>query len=564
MITTHEIIQLIFYIVVLTALAPLLGGFFAKVLKGEKSFLTPVFGKVESFIYKFSRINPSEEMDWKVYTFALMAFNLFGILFLIVIQLIQSYLPLNPQGLPNVELTLAINTAVSFVTNTNWQSYGGETTLGYFVQMIGLAVQNFVSAATAIAVLLVLIRALKTRKGNTLGNFWVDLTRSTIYILLPLAIIWALVLVSQGVVQTFSSYKEVTMLEGAKQVIPLGPAASQIAIKMLGTNGGGFFNTNSAFPFENPTPFSNFIQVLGILLISASLVFTFGRMIGSKKHAWVIYGVMLFLFVAGLSVSIYSEYSTNPIFHTSGLMEGKESRFGVANSVLWSTATTSASNGSVNAMHSSLSPLAGMITLFNMEIGEIIFGGVGCGLYGILLFVFLTVFIAGLMIGRTPEYLGKKIESREVKWSIVAILLPSAVILLFSAIAMKTTAGLSSLANAGPHGYSEILYAFSSAAGNNGSAFAGLNANTTFYNLMMALGMFIGRFGVLIPVMIISGSLVKKNITPASSGTLSTENFLFGLLLVGVILIVGALTFFPALSFGPIIEHLLMGQGITF
>ncbi|MCX6175081.1 MAG: potassium-transporting ATPase subunit KdpA [Ignavibacteriales bacterium] len=564
MITTHEIIQLIFYIVVLTALAPLLGGFFAKVLKGEKNFLTPIFGKIETAVYKFSKINPSEEMDWKVYTFALMAFNLLGIIFLVVIQLLQAYLPLNPQGLPNVELTLAINTAVSFVTNTNWQSYGGENTLGYFVQMIGLAVQNFVSAATAIAVLLVLVRALKTRKGNTLGNFWVDLTRSTIYILLPLAIIWALLLVSQGVVQTFSSYKEATMLEGAKQIIPLGPAASQIAIKMLGTNGGGFFNTNSAFPFENPTPLSNFIQVLGILLISASLVFTFGRMIGSKKHAWVIYGVMLFLFVAGLSVSVYSEYSTNPIFHAGGLMEGKETRFGVMNSVLWSTATTSASNGSVNSMHSSLSPLAGMIALINMEVGEIIFGGNGCGLYGILLFVFLTVFIAGLMIGRTPEYLGKKIESREVKWSIVAILLPSACILLFSAIAMKTTAGLSSLANAGPHGYSEILYAFSSAAGNNGSAFAGLNANTTFYNLMLALTMFVGRFGVLIPVMIIAGSLVKKNITPTSSGTLSTENLLFGILLIGVILIVGALTFFPALSFGPILEHLLMGQGITF
>jgi potassium-transporting ATPase potassium-binding subunit len=564
MITTHEIIQLTFYIIVLTALAPLLGGFFAKVLKGEKNSLTPVFGKVESAVYKVSKINPSEEMDWKIYTFALMAFNLFGMIFLVVIQLLQSYLPLNPQGLPNVELTLAINTAVSFVTNTNWQSYGGETTLGYFVQMIGLTVQNFVSAATAIAVLLALTRAFITRKGNTLGNFWVDLTRSTVYILLPLAIIWALVLVSQGVVQTFSSYKEVTMLEGAKQVIPLGPAASQIAIKMLGTNGGGFFNVNSAFPFENSTPFSNFIQVLGILLISASLVFTFGKMIGSKKHAWVIYGVMLFLFVVGLSVSVYSEYSTNPIFHASGLMEGKESRFGVMNSVLWSTATTSASNGSVNAMHSSLSPLAGMIAMFNMQIGEIIFGGNGCGLYGILLFVFLTVFIAGLMIGRTPEYLGKKIESREVKWSIVAILMPSAVVLLFSAIAMKTSTGLSSLSNAGPHGYSEILYAFSSAAGNNGSSFAGLNANTTFYNLMLALGMFIGRFGVLIPVMFIAGSLVKKNITPASSGTLPIENLLFGLLLVSIILIVGALTFFPALSFGPIIEHLLMGQGITF
>ncbi len=564
MITTHEIIQAIFYIIALTALAPFLGVFFAKVLKGEKNFLTPVFGKVETAIYKFSGINPSDEMDWKVYSFALMAFNLFGLIFLTFLQLIQSYLPLNPQGLPNVEPTLAINTAVSFITNTNWQSYAGETTLSYFVQMIGLTVQNFVSAATGIVVILVIARAFITRKGTTLGNFWVDLTRTTLYLLLPLSIILAIVLVGQGVVQTFSSYKDVVTLEGVKQTIPLGPAASQIAIKQLGTNGGGFFNANSAFPFENPTPFSNFLEVLAILLIPASLVFTYGKLIGSKKQAWMIYGVMLFIFILGFAVSLYSEYSTNPAFRTGGLMEGKESRFGVMNSVLWSTATTDASNGSVNAMHDSLSPLAGMVAMLNMQLGEIVFGGVGSGLYGMLLHILLIVFIAGLMIGRTPEYLGKKIESHEVKWGIIGILAPSAVILLFSAIALKTNAGLLSLNNAGPHGYSEILYAFSSGAGNNGSALAGLNANTVFYNLMIALAMFIGRFAVLIPVMIIAGNLVKKNITPVSAGTLATDNLLFGLLLTFQILIVGALTFFPALSFGPILEHLLMGQGLTF
>jgi potassium-transporting ATPase potassium-binding subunit len=564
MITTHEIVQVIVYIVALTALAPFLGAFFAKAMKGERNFLTPIFGKLETVIYKFSGINHEEEMDWKVYTFALMAFNLFGILFLVLIQLVQSYLPLNPQKLPNVGLALAINTAVSFITNTNWQSYAGEVTLGYFVQMVGLTVQNFVSASTGIVIILVIARAFTKRKGTTLGNFWADLTRSTLYILLPLAILYSILLVGQGVVQTFSSYQEVTTLEGAKQVIPLGPAASQIAIKQLGTNGGGFFNVNSAFPLENPTPFSNFLQMLALILIPAALVFTYGKLIGSKKQAWMIYGVMLFLFIAGFVVSLSSEYSTNQVFHQSGMMEGKESRFGVMNSVLWSTATTDASNGSVNAMHDSLSPFAGMVAMLNMQLGEIIFGGVGSGLYGILLHVLLIVFIAGLMIGRTPEYLGKKIESYEIKWGIIGILTPSALILLFTAIAFKTTTGLASLNNAGPHGYSEILYAFSSGAGNNGSAFGGLNANTPFYNLMLAAAMFIGRFSVLIPVMLIAGNLVKKNITPVSAGTLATDNLLFGLLLTFQILIVGALTFFPALSLGPILEHLLMGQGITF
>jgi len=564
MIPFNEIIQVVIFIIGLIIVAPLFGGYIAKLLSGKKNILTPAFGGVESFVYKSAGVNPFEEMDWKRYTFSILIFSLFGIITLTVIQLIQSILPLNPQRLSNIELSLAINTAVSFVTNTNWQSYAGETTLSYFVQMIGLTVQNFVSAATGITVLLALTRGLIVRKGNSLGNFWVDLIRSTLYLLIPLSVIFAIVLVSQGVVQSFSSYKEITTLEGYKQIIPMGPAASQIAIKQLGTNGGGFFNTNSAFPFENPTPLSNFLQMFSILLIPASLVFTYGKLIGSKKQAWIIFFVMMFVFVLGLLVSTYSEYSNNTVFQTSGLMEGKETRFGILNSVIWSTATTAASNGSVNAMHSSLSPLTGLVAMFNIQLGEIIFGGVGSGLYGMLLFILITVFISGLMIGRTPEYLGKKIDAFEIKWAIVAILLPNTVILLFSAFALKTNAGLSSLANNGPHGFSEILYAFSSAAGNNGSAFAGLNTNTVFFNLMMALGMLIGRFGVIIPCLAIAGNLVKKNITPTSKGTLQTDNFLFAFLLLGVIFIVGALTFFPALSLGPLLEHLLMNSGITF
>ena len=564
MIPTHEIIQAAIFILGLILVAPLFGGYIAKLLSGEKNILTPVLERIESFIYKSTGINPSEEMDWKRYMFSILNFSFFGIIFLTVIQLIQSTLPLNPQILSNVELPLAINTAVSFVTNTNWQSYAGETKLGYFAQMIGLTVQNFVSAATGIAVLLALTRGLTRRQGNRLGNFWVDLVRSTLYLLIPLSIILAIVLVSQGVVQSFSSYKEITTLEGYNQIIPLGPAASQIAIKQLGTNGGGFFNTNSSFPFENPTPLSNILQMFSILLIPASLVFTYGKLIGSKKQAWIIFFVMMLIFVSGFIVSTYLEYSANNIFHTSGLMEGKETRFGILNSVLWSTATTAASNGSVNAMHSSLSPLAGLVAMFNIQLGEIIFGGVGSGLYGMLLFIIITVFISGLMIGRTPEYLGKKIDAYEIKWAIVAILLPNTVILLFSALALKTNAGLTSISISGPHGFSEILYAFSSAAGNNGSAFAGLNSNTVFYNLMMAFGMLIGRFGVIIPCLAIAGNLVKKNITPASKGTLKTDNFLFAFLLLGVIFIVGALTFFPALSLGPLLEHLLMNNGIAF
>ena len=560
----HDFLQLLLFLILLIPLSYILGNFFAKVFQGEKHFLQPVLGKSENFLYRFSGIDTQHQMDWKEYTINLLIFNFFGFLFLVALQLSQQFLPFNPQHLPKVDLLLAINTAVSFVTNTNWQSYAGETTLSYFVQMAGMAVQNFLSAATGIAVMVALIRGVATRNGKTIGNFWNDVTKSVLYILLPLSIIFSIILLSQGVVDTFSHYVTAVTIEGQKQIIPLGPVASQVAIKQLGTNGGGFFNTNSAFPFENPTPLSNFLEVLSILLIPASLVFTYGKMLGSKKHAWTIFGVMLFVFLAGLAVSYYSEISYNHVFNTQKIMEGKELRFGIFNSVLWSTATTVASNGSVNSMISSLSPISGLIAMLNIQLGEIIFGGVGAGLYGMFLFIVITVFISGLMVGRTPEYLGKKIEAYEIKWSILAVLLPSIAILFFSSVAVVSKNGLSSLLNKGPHGLSEILYAFTSAAGNNGSAFAGLNTNTNFYNILMSIAMLIGRYGVIVPVLAVAGSLVKKNIAPATSGTLATDNFMFAFLLVAVILIVGALTFFPVLSIGPFLEHLLMQSGITF
>jgi K+-transporting ATPase ATPase A chain len=491
-------------------------------------------------------------------------FNLIGFVFVFLIQLFQSHLALNPADLSNVSWHSAFNTSVSFMTNTNWQGYAGETTLSYFVQMIGLTVQNFVSAATGIAVLLVLIRGISRKTTDKLGNLWTDLTRSTLYVLLPLSMLLAVVLVGQGVVQNFKTYETVQTLQGAQQVIPMGPAASQIAIKQLGTNGGGFFNSNSSHPFENPTPFSNFLEMLSILLIPAALTYTYGKMVGSKRQGWTIFTAMLILFVAGLSISLNTEYSANPIFGHIHLMEGKETRFGITNSILWSTATTSASNGSVNAMHDSLSPIAGMIAMINIMLGEIIFGGVGAGLYGMVIFIIITVFIAGLMVGRTPEYLGKKIEAFEVQMAIIAILAPNIVIQLFSAWASVSSYGLSSLNNAGPHGFSEILYAYSSAAGNNGSGFAGLNANTVFYNLTLGFAMLIGRFGIIIPVLAIAGNMAKKKITPLSAGTFRTDNWLFIGLLIAVILIVGGLTHFPALSLGPVMDHLLMDSGITF
>jgi len=562
--TTFDFIQVILFLGLLTALTPVLGGYMKKVFTGEKHFLQPVFGWMERLIYKFSGVDSKEETNWKTYTFRLLIFNLIGFLFVFLIQLTQVWLPLNPAGLSNVSWHSAFNTAVSFMTNTNWQGYAGETTLGYFVQMIGLTVQNFVSAATGIAVLLALIRGLTRKNTDRLGNFWTDLTRSVIYVLLPLSILLSIVLVSQGVVQNFNSYETAQTLEGTQQVIPAGPAASQIAIKQLGTNGGGFFNANSAHPFENPTPFSNFLEMLSILLIPAALTFTYGKMTGSVRHGWTIYTVMMVLLIVGLSVSLFSEFSPNSLFGNLSLMEGKETRFGVTNSVLWSTVTSGASNGSVNAMHDSLSPLGGMIPMINMMLGEVIFGGVGAGLYGMVIFIILTVFIAGLMVGRTPEYLGKKIEAFDVKMAILAVLAPAFVILFFTAWASVSHWGLSSLNNAGPHGFSEILYAFTSAAANNGSAFAGLNANTVFYNLTLGAGMLIGRFGVIVPVLAIAGNLVKKNSTPPSSGTFRTDNTMFIGLLIAVIVIVGGLTFFPALSLGPIVEHLLMNSGVTF
>jgi K+-transporting ATPase ATPase A chain len=478
--------------------------------------------------------------------------------------LVQGTLPLNPQKLSNVPFALALNTAVSFVTNTNWQAYSGEAVMSYLTQMLGLTVQNFLSAATGIAVLLVLTRGLARRSAATVGNFWADVVRSTLYILLPLSFLLAVVLVSQGVVQTFAAYPQAVSLEGKAHEIPLGPAASQIAIKQLGTNGGGFFGVNSAHPFENPTLLSNFLQMLALLLIPAALTNTYGRLVGSQRQGWVIFAAMMLLFVAGLGGALWAEQQPNPALAGLPNLEGKETRFGIMNSVIWATATTAASNGAVNAMHDSFSPLGGLVAMFNLMLGEVVFGGVGAGLYGMLMCVVLTVFLAGLMVGRTPEYLGKRIEAREVTLAMIAVLAPCGVVLFLSALACLTPAALTSLNNAGPHGLSEILYAFASMANNNGSAFAGLNANTPFYNLLGALAMFVGRFVVILPVLAIAGSLATKKFSPPSPGTFPTDGGLFVLLLCGVVLIVAGLTFFPALTLGPLVEQLLMQQGRVF
>ncbi len=564
MITVSELIQLMLYALALFLLTPPLGKLMAMVFRGERTFLTPALGWLERVAYRVSGIDPDKAMDWKGYLWSLLSFNAFGFAVVFLLQFFQSSLPFNPQQLPDVSWHLAFNTAVSFMTNTNWQSYAGEVTLSYLVQMLGLTVQNFVSAATGIAVLLALVRGIAGRSTGSIGNFWADLTRSIVYLLLPLSIILSLFLVSEGVVQTFSGSRTVTTLEGVQQTIPLGPAASQVAIKQLGTNGGGFFNMNSAYPHENPTPFSNFLQMLSILLIPSALVYMFGAMVNARRHAWVVWGVMFFLFAAGVTLSLWSEYTVNAVTGVGGGMEGKETRFGVANSILWSVATTAASNGSVNSMHDSFSPLSGTVAMMNIMLGEIIFGGVGAGLYGMMIFIILTVFIAGLMVGRTPEYLGKKIESFEVRMAAIAMLLPSAGILLFTALASVADAGLAGLNNQGPHGFSEILYAFASTAGNNGSAFAGLTANTPFYNTLLGINMLIGRFGVIVPMLAIAGSLAQKKITPLSSGTFPTDTFLFGVLLTGTMLIVGALTFIPAQVLGPVAEHFLMLNGKVF
>jgi potassium-transporting ATPase potassium-binding subunit len=561
---TSDYIQLALFFGVLIGISPGLGKLFGRIFMDEKHFLKPVFGRLENLIYRLLGIRSSEDMNWKSYTSCLLLFNLFGLILLFLLQMTQANLPLNTQHFPGVSWHLALNTAISFVTNTNWQSYSAENTLSYLVQMAGLTVQNFVSAATGISVVIALIRGLTRKNTDKIGNFWTDMTRSVVYILLPFSIIMAILLVSQGVVQNLSHYESITTLQGSVQTIPLGPAASQIAIKQIGTNGGGFFNANSAHPFENPTPFSNFLEMIAILLVSAGLVFTYGHYAGSRRQAWTIFTVMLIFCLGGLTVSLWSEYGHNNVLSLAGNMEGKETRFGIMNSILFSVITTDASCGAVNAMHDSLSPISGLVPMFNIMLGEVIFGGVGSGLYGMIIFIIITVFIAGLMVGRTPEYLGKKIEAFEVKMAIFGILAPALVIMLFSAIACSTEAGLSGLNNNGPHGLSEILFAFSSAAGNNGSAFAGLNTNTVFYNLMLGLGMIIGRFGVIIPALAIAGSMAKKKITPLSPGTFNTDNWLFGILLTGVIIIIGGLTFFPALVLGPVAEHFLMNSGVTF
>lgn len=562
--TIYDWVNIILFFAILTALTPLLGSYMAKVLQGIPTIASSLLGWLERLSYRLAGINSQEEMHWTTYLKALFAFNLIGFFTLFFIQIGQQWLPLNPQNFPNVPPALAFNTAASFVTNTNWQAYAGETTLSYFTQMIGLGVQNFLSAATGSAVLLALIRGITRRTSDTIGNFWMDLVRTVVYILIPLSLILAIILVSQGVIQNFSEYISATTLENKTQTIPMGPAASQIAIKQVGTNGGGFFNANSAHPFENPNAISNFLEMLAILLIPAAATYMFGTLIASQKHGWILYFLMLTLCISGLAISILSESVHNPILEAYPVLEGKETRFGITQSALWSVATTDASNGSTNASLTSLSPLAGGIAMFNIMLGESLFGGVGVGLASMIMFVLLTVFLAGLMVGRTPEYLGKKIEKQEMQWVMVSVLMPGVLILLGAGLASILPEALSSLSHQGPHGLSEILYAYASAAGNNGSAFTGLNANTTFFNLSLGAVMIVARAAIIVPSIAIAGLLARKRVSPASIGTFSVNTFLFAILLGGVILIVGALTFFPALSLGPIVEHILMLQGRAF
>ena len=560
----YDLLQVIIALFFLILFTPILGAFFHKSLSGQSTLLGKIARPFEKLLYLLIGVDEKEEMTWSQYLKAVLAFNFIGFLFVFFVLLFQGSLPLNPANLPNLSWHLAFNTAVSFMTNTNWQSYAGEATMSHFSQMVALTGQNFLSAATGISVMLVVIRAFKNNQSKKLGNFWVDLNRSVIYILLPLAVLWAVLLSSQGVIDNLSAPVTVKTLEGKEQVIAQGPAASQIAIKQLGTNGGGFFNTNSAHPYENPTPFSNFLQLLAILIIPAALTMTFGYMLGKPREGWILFSAMLIVLVLGLGISLWSEFQSNALTAHHYAMEGKEVRFGVTNSVLWSTFTTAASNGSVNAMHSSLTPMAGGSAMLNMLFGEIIFGGAGSGLYGMLLYVVLTVFIAGLMVGRTPEYLGKKIEAFDIKMAIMGILAPSFVILFGTAFSLLTPSIMSSLMHKGSHGFSEIFYAFTSTAGNNGSAFAGLSANTPILNTLLGISMLIGRFAVILPVMALAGNISQKKIMPESVGTFKTDNFLFVFLLVGVIVIVGALTFFPALSLGPIIEQIMFIQEKTF
>ncbi|ESZ22252.1 potassium-transporting ATPase subunit KdpA [Mesorhizobium sp. L48C026A00] len=560
--------QILVYCGIVVLLVKPLGGYMYRVFSGDRTFLSPILGPVERSLYRISGTSEREEQHWTTYAAALLFFNLAGFLVLYALQRLQGSLPYNPAGMSAVEPGLAFNTAASFMTNTNWQNYGGESTMSYLVQMAGLTVQNFLSAATGIAVAIALIRGFTQASGKSIGNFWVDMTRCTLYLLLPLCIVLTLVYVYLGIPQTLSAYLEATTLEGARQTIAVGPAASQIAIKMLGTNGGGFFNANAAHPFENPDAISNLIQMVSIFAIGAALTNVFGRMNGDQRQGWAILTAMGVLFIAGVAVCYWAEASGNPLVHALGIdggnMEGKETRFGIALSALFAVITTAASCGAVNAMHDSFTALGGMIPIINMQLGEVIVGGVGAGLYGILMYIVIAVFVAGLMVGRTPEYLGKKIEAKEVKMAMLAILCLPLAMLIFTAIAVVLPTGVASMANAGPHGFSEVLYAYTSAAANNGSAFGGLTGNTPWYNITLAIGMLIGRFLVIIPALAIAGSLVAKKTVPASAGTFPTDGPLFVGMLVGVILIVGGLTFFPALAVGPIVEHLAGIHGQTF
>jgi K+-transporting ATPase ATPase A chain len=599
--TANGYLQLAFYVVVLIALAMPLGTYMANVYEG-RSLAARLGAPFERLIYRLCGIDPAQEMRWTQYALAVLWFSLFGLLAAYTLQRLQAFLPFNPQNLGAVSPDSSFNTAVSFVTNTNWQGYGGETTMSYLSQMLALTVQNFVSAAAGMAALVALIRGFLRQGASTIGNFWVDMTRTTLYILLPLSLVLALVLVSQGVVQTFSTYHTVPLVESVEfdnpkldkagqplkdekgnpvtekaiqkeQVIAIGPAASQVAIKQLGTNGGGFFNVNSSHPLENPTPLSNFVELLSILLISAALCYTFGRMVGDTRQGWAVLAAMTIVFVGLLAVCAGSEQAGNPVLdrlgadqaaspmQPGGNMEGKETRFGIANSALWATATTAASNGSVNSMHDSYTPLGGLVPMWLMQLGEVIYGGVGSGLYGMLVFALVAVFVAGLMIGRTPEYLGKKIESYEIKMAAIAILIPPLMVLAGTAVAAMLEAGRAGVANPGAHAFSEILYAFSSAGNNNGSAFAGLSANTPFYNSALGAAMWFARFWVMIPVLAIAGSLAAKKKVPAGLGTLPTHTPLFIFFLIGVVLIVGALTFVPALALGPVLEHFILHGG---
>ena len=561
-------IQIILFCAILVALAKPLGWYMTRVFNGERTFLSPVLRPVEVGLYWIGGVDEKREQHWLTYTVAMMLFHVGGFLILYALMRLQAVLPYNPAEQTAVAEDLSFNTAISFITNTNWQNYGGESTMSYLVQMLGLTHQNFLSAATGIALAVALIRGFSRSSMRTIGNFWVDVTRTTLYVLLPICIVYTLFLVWQGMPQTLGAYVDATTLEGAKQTIAVGPVASQVAIKMLGTNGGGFFNANAAHPFENPTALSNFVQMLSIFLIGAGLTNVFGRMVGNQRQGWAILAVMGVLFIAGVAVTYWAEAGgTNALDAlglTGGNMEGKEVRFGIIASSLFAVVTTAASGGAVNAMHDSFTALGGMIPLINMQLGEIIVGGVGAGLYGMLIFVVISIFVAGLMVGRTPEYVGKKIEAREVKMAMLAILVLPLMYLGWTAVAVVFPTAVASMANAGPHGFTEVLYAYTSATGNNGSAFAGLTGNTFFYNLTLASAMFVGRFFMIVPAMAMAGSLAGKKSIPPSAGTLPTTGGLFVGLVVGVILIIGGLTFFPALALGPIVEHLAMTANTLF